>query len=210
MRATFRIPEDFPQVPLWWSAVPVDEHLSPEAWAPIDEMVVATGEFEPGRYEVSALAPGETEFMAIVEIRTGEANDYVIALADQRPSESDGDGLFEGAAFVCTGHPAGCTYSDPGTGLSLRVPEGWSITQPAFYRTAAGMEAAEPGARLFRQHEGVFQVLELNPRQWLDSNGPCIDIERSRLCHEHSPDAALADAVATVRASMQIAERPSR
>src|SRR5690606_1086082 len=54
VRATFRIPDDFPQDPLWGSAIPLDPGMSPEAWAPIAEMVVADGEFEPGRYEISA------------------------------------------------------------------------------------------------------------------------------------------------------------
>jgi|GEM_PF-1499115 hypothetical protein len=98
--ATFRIPDGFPETPLWWSAVPLDSDMSPEAWAPQTEMWIAEGEFEPGRYEVSTMGPGEVEFRGIVEILPGQANDFVIPLVgggeeeqnppDQRGELSDG------------------------------------------------------------------------------------------------------------------------
>lgn len=78
VRATFRIPDNFPQIPLWWDAIPLDPDMSPEAWAPISEMIVAEGELEPGRYRVSATGPGEVEFSAEVEIYPGQTNDFVI------------------------------------------------------------------------------------------------------------------------------------
>lgn len=96
VRATFRVPPNFPQTPLWWSAVPLDPGMSPEAWAPQSEMVVGEGEFEPGRYEVSTTAPGETEFRGVVEIVPGQANDFVIPLvgggeAEQNPPDQRSD-----------------------------------------------------------------------------------------------------------------------
>lgn len=184
--------------------------MSPEAWAPIAEMVVADAEFEPGRYEVSAIAPGEVEFKAIVEIRAGQDNDFVIPLADQQASQGDADGFAETAAIVCSGQPQGCAYSDPATGLALTVPDGWSMTQPDFYRTAAGIAATEPTARLFRQHHGEVQVLELNPRQWLESNGPCVDIGPNRLCHKHAFADSVDDAIAVLRASLTGAANQTR
>ena len=202
VRASFQIPEDYPQVPLWWSALPLDPGMSPDAWAPVAEMVVARGEFEPGRYRVSALAPGEVEFSASVEIRSGQDNHFVIGLADQRRSDSDADGFSEPAVIVCSGQRHGCAYSDPDTGLALTVPEGWSMTQPQLYRTAAGVIVMAPSARLFRQHQGVIQVLELNPRQWLQSSGPCVDIADNRLCHDVGLGDLVAEAIATVRASL--------
>ena len=94
--ATFRIPPGFPEAPLWWSAVPLDPDMSPEAWAPQSEMWVAEGTFEPGRYEVSTMGPGETEFRGMVEIVPGQANDFVIPLvgggeAEQNPPDQRGD-----------------------------------------------------------------------------------------------------------------------
>ena len=87
VRATFRIPAHFPQIPLSWSAVPLDPDMSPEAWAPQTEMAVAEGEFEPGRYEVSTQGPGEVQFRGVVEIMPGQTNDFVIPLV----AESDTD-----------------------------------------------------------------------------------------------------------------------
>lgn len=88
VRATFRIPDNFPQIPLWWSAVPLDTDMSPEAWAPISEMVVGEGEFEPGRYRVSTTGPGEVEFSAEVEIYPGRDNDFVIPPVDESDDEA--------------------------------------------------------------------------------------------------------------------------
>ena len=86
--ATFRIPDNFPQIPLWWDAVPLDPDMSPEAWAPISEMVVGEGEFEPGRYRVSATGPGEVEFSAEVEIYPGQNNDFIIPPVDESDDEA--------------------------------------------------------------------------------------------------------------------------
>ena len=96
VRATFRIPPGFSETPLWWSAVPLDPDMSPEAWAPQSEMWVGEGTFEPGRYEVSTMGPGETEFRGVVEIVPGQANDFVIPLvgggeAEQNPPGQRGD-----------------------------------------------------------------------------------------------------------------------
>lgn len=205
VKATFRIPDGFPKSPMWWSAVPLDSGMSPEAWAPVSETVIAEGEFEPGRYEVSAVAPGEVEFKAVVDIRPGADNDFVIPLA-QTQSQGDADGFAEPPVIVCTDQARGCPYSDPATGLSLTVPDGWSLTAPWFYQTAAGELATIPSASLFRQVGGDVQTIELNPRQWLQSNGPCIDLGRIQVCHPHASDVSLDDAIATLRASLTLAD----
>ncbi|WP_373356255.1 hypothetical protein [Pseudoroseicyclus sp. CXY001] len=88
VRATFRIPDNFPQIPLWWSAVPLDPDMSPEAWAPISEMVVGEGDFEPGRYRISTTGPGEVEFSAEVEIYPGQANDFIIPPVEASDDEA--------------------------------------------------------------------------------------------------------------------------
>ncbi|MBN9023411.1 MAG: VWA domain-containing protein, partial [Rhizobiales bacterium] len=92
VRATFRLPDGFPEVPLWWSAVPLDPGMSPEAWAPQTQMWVAEGTLEPGRYEVSTMGPGEVEFRGVVEIVPGQANDFVIPVfgpGDEDPAPTD-------------------------------------------------------------------------------------------------------------------------
>lgn len=88
VRATFRIPDNFPRTPLWWDAVPLDPDMSPEAWSPISEMIVGEGEFEPGRYRVSTTGPGEVEFSAEVEIYPGRDNDFVIPPVDESDDEA--------------------------------------------------------------------------------------------------------------------------
>ncbi|MDH0367897.1 vWA domain-containing protein [Brucella anthropi] len=78
VRATFRIPDGYSQTPLSWDAIPLDPDMSPEAYAPISETFVWDNEFEPGRYRVSAMGPGESEFSAEVEIYPGQDNNFVI------------------------------------------------------------------------------------------------------------------------------------
>lgn len=87
-RATFRIPDNFPQIPLSWSAVPLDPDMSPEAWSPASEMIVGEGAFEPGRYRVSTTGPGEVEFSAEVDIYPGRNNDFVIPPTDDTDDEA--------------------------------------------------------------------------------------------------------------------------
>lgn len=90
VRATFRIPANFPQIALSWSAIPLDADMSPEAWAPQTEMIVGEGEFEPGRYEVYTQGPGEVEFRGEVEIVPGQANDFVIPLVAEPDTAEPG------------------------------------------------------------------------------------------------------------------------
>jgi len=204
--ARFRIPDGFAQIPLWWSAVPLDPGMSPEAWAPIAEMIEAEGEFEPGRYEVSALAPGEVAFKGIVEILPGQANVFVIALDDAQSYHDDADGFFEPAVVVCTDQPAGCPYLDPQTRLDLVIPDGWSMTQPFVYETAAGVAASVASATLFRAHDSDMLVIELNPRQWSAMRGACLEAGVHRICHGEADLAEVRAAVATVARSLDQAK----
>ena len=330
VRATFRIPDDFPPIPLWWSAVPLDPDMSPEAWAPIEEMIVGEGEFEPGRYRVSATGPGEVEFSAEVEIYPGQDNDFIIppveesddeasattldgpwqiigvppyqvqagadqlltlALEQARPDGPIGgswtayeklagpqaagrDGTFttatqeddmlritftvgepirepmtlyltphgigyagtlssgamgisvvmwpgghappslaemrtavhgpapsgfvymtasdpssrmagptaDGVAFRCMDTPAGCPIRHEASGISLTLPNTWSMSEPYFYETAGGARADLPTASFVAEDLGKIISVELNPRQWMESNGPCRSLGANRLC----------------------------
>ena len=91
--ASFRTPDNFPQIPLWWDAIPLDPDMSPEAYAPISEFVVWENEFEPGRYRVSAMGPGETEFSAEVEIYPGQDNNFVIPVVGGGDQDAAADTL---------------------------------------------------------------------------------------------------------------------
>lgn len=202
VRATFRIPDGFPQSLLSWSAVPLDPDMSPEAWAPVTDLVVAEGEFEPGRYEVSALAPGEVAFKGVVEIVPGQSNAFEIPLHTDQVAPGDADGFAEPVAVACSGQPAGCPYSDPETGLTLLIPDGWSMTLPYFHRTAAGVAADVASASLFHKYvEGVL-VIELNPRQWPAVRGECVEFGAHRICHGEADLDVVRAAVATLGRSL--------
>ena len=215
--ATFRLPDGFPPTPLWWSAVPLDPDMSPEAWAPQTEMAVGEGEFEPGRYEVRVTGPGETEFRGVVEIVPGQPNDFVIPLvgggeAEQNPPGQRGDAGSSGAGtlaqesqgMACRA-PSGCAYHDPVTGLALILPQGWEIDAPFFYETAGGAKAGQPSASLSRTVGGELQQIMLNPRQWMASSGPCIGTPAGELCRATSTDVAYLGAFEVVRSSLRIA-----
>lgn len=217
VRATFRLPDGFPPTPLSWSAVPLDPDMSPEAWAPQSDMVVGEGEFEPGRYEVSTMGPGETEFRGVVEIVPGQPNDFVIPLvgggeAEQNPPGQRGDAGPSGAGtlaqesqgMTCQA-PSGCAYHDPATGLALILPQGWQIEPPFFYETAAGAKARLPSATLLRSVGGELQQIMLNPRQWMAASGPCTDTPAGGLCRVTSTDVAYLGAFEVVRSSLRIA-----
>ncbi|MFN3274208.1 MAG: vWA domain-containing protein [Paracoccus sp. (in: a-proteobacteria)] len=78
--ATFRLPEGVPDSAVTWDAVPLDPDMAPEAWAPMDTGPTITGTFEPGRWRVTARAPGETEFSADLDIFPGQDNDFTLPL----------------------------------------------------------------------------------------------------------------------------------
>ncbi|MFN3724564.1 MAG: vWA domain-containing protein [Paracoccaceae bacterium] len=89
--ATFRLPADVPQNDVSWGAVPLDPDMSPEAWAPTDTGPVISGTFEPGRWRVTAYAPGEVELSAEVEIYPGQVNDFTVQLQEQIQGGGDED-----------------------------------------------------------------------------------------------------------------------
>lgn len=222
VRATFRIPVGFPETPLWWSAVPLDPDMSPEAWAPQSEMVVGEGAFEPGRYEVSTTGPGEVEFRGVVEVVPGRANDFVIPVfgpgeENPRPGEQRGDAVPgdpmnavialspppEAGGLRC-GQPVGCAYRDTITGLALTLPAGWTIQPPTIYETAAGARAALPSATFEKPNGTAFDHFHLNPRQWMASAGPCVETQAGELCRAESADVAYLGAFETIRASLEL------
>ncbi|MFN3525633.1 MAG: vWA domain-containing protein, partial [Paracoccus sp. (in: a-proteobacteria)] len=87
VKATFRLPPGLPDSPVTWDAVPLDPDMAPEAWAPMETAHTVTATFEPGRWRVTALAPGETVYSAEVQIFPGQANDFTLPLTS--PDEQD-------------------------------------------------------------------------------------------------------------------------
>ena len=80
VRATFRLPKGAAGEAVSWSAIPLDVPAT-DVWAPPRKQVTATGEFEPGRYEVSAVSDRKVEYRAVVDILPGQANDFTLTLA---------------------------------------------------------------------------------------------------------------------------------
>ena len=62
-------------------------------------------------------------------------------------------------------------------------PNNWTMSEPYFYETAGGARADVPTATFFSEELGDLVTVELNPRQWLDSNGTCRPIGASQLCN---------------------------
>ncbi len=83
--ATFRLPMPNPPGPVSWSAEPLDPDLPPEAWAPPEPSIEGRGQFLPGRYRVSAVAPGEVTYRAEVEIQPGQDNVFTVQLVTAAP-----------------------------------------------------------------------------------------------------------------------------
>ncbi|MBU8547062.1 MULTISPECIES: vWA domain-containing protein [Roseomonadaceae] len=87
VEVTFNLPEGVPPGPVTWSAVPLDPDLPPEAWAPQAPSAQGRGRFLPGRYRVTAIAPGEVTFEAEVTIAPGAPASFtipVVPVAEER------------------------------------------------------------------------------------------------------------------------------
>lgn len=80
LRATFRLPPHFPQIPLRWSLTPLCEATQHDAteWQAASPVAEAT--VPSGTYVVSTTGPGEVAFRATVRISPGWDNDFVIPL----------------------------------------------------------------------------------------------------------------------------------
>lgn len=87
-----------------------------------------------------------------------------------------------------------CEVTDPATGLSFMLPEGWVADQPRDVPMTAGAAAAGDRALPFAefwQTGGNLNRLVLNPHQWLAENGPCVVTRAGQLClwtNDTAPD----------------------
>lgn len=88
VRATFRIPDKFPQIPLSWDVLPIDPDMRLEGRAAVSVTIVGEGNLEPGRYRVSATGPGEVKFSGEVEVYPGQSNDFIIQPIDASDEEA--------------------------------------------------------------------------------------------------------------------------
>ncbi|WP_019954388.1 vWA domain-containing protein [Yoonia vestfoldensis] len=90
-----------------------------------------------------------------------------------------------GTVFACA--DSVCSWTDPASGVTVPLPQGWSVTAPEFQTASATPSETDlPSMSLFGP-EG--QELRLNPRMWIDSDGICHDTpDLGRLCHFKDAD----------------------
>ncbi|WP_322891901.1 MULTISPECIES: hypothetical protein [unclassified Yoonia] len=90
-----------------------------------------------------------------------------------------------GTVFACA--ESVCSWTDPASGVTVPLPQGWSVTAPEFQTASATPSEMDlPSMSIFGP-EG--QELRLNPRMWIDSDGICHDTpDLGRLCHFKDAD----------------------
>ena len=99
VEATFTIGEQFQGLQPQWSAVPLDDTLPLDAWAPSGGAQTMSGFFLPGRYRVTGDA-GDMQFAGDVEITAEGPNMFEIGLAPEPGSDPGGPLTEEGAAAL--------------------------------------------------------------------------------------------------------------
>jgi len=97
VEATFKVGEAFKSLQVQWSAVPLDENLPLDAWAPSDFAPSMSGSFLPGRYRVTGDA-GDMQFLGDVEITEEGPNVFEIGLVTEPGSDPGGPLTEEGAS----------------------------------------------------------------------------------------------------------------
>lgn len=186
-----RTPFEIGDVGVQWSAIRTDVQEMDVAFASSDlETSFVTDLAAGGTYEVEGVNEGEGIYLAdTITIDPNGRNDFEVGLAGGMGDASAAEeGYGEDVAFACTNTPAGCAVTHEASGISLTLPNNWSMSEPYFYETAGGAVASEPTASFFTEDFGTIHTIELNPRQWLASNGPCQPIGTSQLCHFANPD----------------------
>ncbi len=166
-----------------WSAIRTDTPASDVAFAFNDFEHVLVIDLEPGTYAVTGVNAEEGIFLAdTITVTAAGDNSFEIpvAKADDRSEVESGQG--EDVAFACKDSPAGCDVRHAASGISLTLPNGWSMSEPYFYETAGGARADLPSATFFAGDLGEVISVELNPHQWLTSNGPCRSVGAGQLC----------------------------
>lgn len=194
--ATFRLPPGAPDLPVSWEGVPLDPEMSPEAWAPFETDSIISGEFEPGRWHISAQVPGEVTFSAIVTFAPGQVADITLSVATEAAPQATSDGSTPCATPVCA------VEAD---GLAVTLPQGWWMEPPAWTSATAGAYALDlPRVDL---HGPGGASLHLNPHQWLMANGPCQETAAGQLCQWQDASSATAAAADEMAPTLRLTDR---
>ena len=87
LQATFQLPKGAPGEAVSWSAVPSDRPAT-DVWAPPEKMLSASGQFEPGRYDVTAESDRGDTYTAVVDILPGQKNNFTLQLVSAGSSRA--------------------------------------------------------------------------------------------------------------------------
>ena len=185
-----RTPFEIGDVGVQWSAIRTDVQEMDVAFASSDlETSFITALVAGGTYAVEGVNEGAGIYLAgTITIDTNGRNDFEIPLAGGGGEAGAAQGLGEDVVFVCTGNPSGCPVSHAASGISLTLPNDWAMSEPYFYETAGGARSDVPSASFFWESFGTVNTIELNPLQWLDSNGRCAPVGASQLCYMRGQD----------------------
>lgn len=188
-----RTPFEIGDVGVQWSAIRMDVQEMDVSFASNDlETSFVTSLAAGGTYAVEGVNEGAGIYLAdTITIDPNGRNDFEIPLAQDGDPGSAQSGLGEDVAFVCINTPAGCPVSHAASGISLTLPNDWAMGEPYFYETAGGARSDLPTASFFWESFGTINTIELNPHQWLDSNGRCAPVGASQLCYMRGQDMML-------------------
>lgn len=88
--------------------------------------------------------------------------------------------------------------------LMWTLPKGWGATAPFYYTTAGGAQATLPTMDFVALQGGSDRfVAYLNPRQWMNENGPCHQVTRGEICHMQNPSPENAAKFSTLLSSLR-------
>lgn len=192
-----RLIADDPQGrPVEWFVQPVDVP---------DGQAVGSGEpvegawdtaLDAGLWAVTGIAENATYFMQITVSQTG-ASEFILtadAPVDVAPTAQN-------FTFVCE-DPFQCVYENADVGIITILPAGWAVDQPTRAAINAGAGDGLLRVNLFDTAD-TSQSMALNPHQWIEMNGPCLDVQPGQLCFfEPATDATLT-ALELVRRSIR-------
>lgn len=181
--------------PISWSATSVNPaHAAPEAVAMPEAFTGPwQAELSPGLWRIEGVADSGLSFAADITVTDAAGQVFNIPIG----FESEGMGE-DGPIPMATG----TSITDPATGLSVTLADGWTMTEVFLGETAAGVTAAAPTAT-FTGPDG--RMILLNPLQWLESNGVCYDSDLGPLCVFGTEDAVTAPVVNLILSSLSLA-----
>jgi Mg-chelatase subunit ChlD len=187
-----RTPFEVGDVGVQWSAIRIDVQEMDVAFASSDfETSFVTTLTAGGTYEIAGVNQDAGIHLAdTITVDPNGRNDFEIPLSTGKAGDAGSVTAASGedVAFVCSNTPAGCPITHAASGISLTLPNDWSMSEPYFYETAGGVRSDVPSASFFWEGPGGISTIELNPRQWLGANGRCEPVGGGELCYHKEQD----------------------